>query len=201
MLSQYWQNSDFVGGKRGSPKSGTRRSPRTDLCHFNKPHKSCRLSSKGRRLPEHKAYVRAHTSPAQRSQRDRFSTFARESRGHKGKGATATHVQSRHQGQKSRGSRGSRGRRGQGGGGYLMEGGKRGSPKGGKRASPRTDLCHYYEKTTRCHKSAKATRDYPRTPTAPQRAARARFAAAARKTRGEPNKDKRNAIIRRELGR
>ena len=220
--SQLRYENQAGGAKRGAKKGvshtypSVRKSPTTDLCHFHKPKSSCRLSAKGKSSPRHAEYLRkygkngSNVSPAQRSQRDRFRTFAKEDTGVR---SLQDHIAHRHAnsnyGRKNSHKKAARGspkkRTSKAAQQELnrlnridMSGGKGKRRSSKSRASPRTGLCHLAN-TGLCHRTKAARKQGKRSPVGRQGAAQARFREAAAKTKGISSLAKRNEIIRDEL--
>ncbi len=207
--SQLRYESQVAGaGKKGVkhpnyPKN--RKSPTTDKCHFHKKKKTCRLSAKGRRTPEHQAWVAAHPGTAnQRAARGRFATFAHEAKGSKGKGSVASHIKERYGPTGSRYGR----RKAQDAADALGVPNLAGVQDGGAkkaRKSPRTAYCSFHKKTGRCHRNQKARSDFPRrvkantNPSPAQQRARENFARAARASSGIKDRAARNAALAQAL--
>lgn len=210
MNGEPWQNAvqragsqlRYEGQVAGAGKKGVkhpnypknRKSPTTDDCHFHKKKKSCRTSAKGRRRPEHQAWLKAHPGTSgQKSARDRFTTFAHEAKGCKGKACAADKIKERYSNSKYGRAKASRLARGQ-------AGGAEGSPKA--RKSSRTAYCNFSPKKGRCHRTNKAREDFPRPQkpaTAAQTAARAEFKrVSAGIPKGTP-RAQRNAAIKQAL--
>jgi hypothetical protein len=210
MNGEPWQNAVQRAGSQLRYEKQIGGKEKSDLCHFHKKKKTCRLSAKGRKSPEHLDQLSKHPpSQKQLANRDRFGQFASEARGSKGKNSVAIHIKERFGPTGSRYGRDKarRDRVAKETADALGVPNLRGVQDGGKSdnnvsKSPRTAYCSFYKPTGRCHRTNKAREEFPRevpantNPTSAQLRARERFALAARATKGIKDRSVRNQALK-----